>query len=79
MQAFLKDYKVLKTGNIKDLRERCMLLEKLIKQDLQRVISLTMNKLRHMCIELIVEEGNKDDMIKQVSSILLNNDISISD
>jgi len=42
-------------------------------------MSLTMNELRRMCAELSVEEGNKDDMIKRVSSVLLNNDISISD
>ena len=31
--VFFKDNKALQTGNIKDLRKRCMLLEKLIKKN----------------------------------------------
>ena len=56
-----------------------MLLEKLIKQDLQRVMSLTPNELRLMCVELSVQEGSKDNVIKGVSSVLLNEDIEIID
>ena len=74
-KQFLKDHKALQTGNVKYLRERCMLLEKLIKKDMHRVMSLTMNELRRACVELSVQEGNKDDMIKRVSSVLLNEEI----
>ena len=56
-----------------------MLLEKLIKKDMHRVMSLTMNELRRACVELSVQEGNKDDMIKRVSSVLLNEDIQVVD
>ena len=31
-KQFLKDHKALQTGNVKDLRERCVSLEKLIKK-----------------------------------------------
>ena len=32
-----------------------------------------------MCVELSVQEGSKEDMIKRVSSVLLNEDIEIVD
>ena len=56
-----------------------MFLEKLIKKYLHRVTSLTMNELRRVCIELSAQDGNKDEMIKQASSVLLNEDIRVVD
>ena len=73
-KLFLKDHKALKTGNIQILRQRCVLLQKLIEHDLQRVMSLAMNELRGMCVKLSVQQGNKDEMTRRVSSVLLNED-----
>ena len=38
------------------------------------VISLTSKELRHMCVQLSAQDGTKDEMIKRVSLVLLNED-----
>ena len=73
-KLFLKEHKALQSGNVQILRERCIFLDKLIRKDLQMVVSLTVKELRHMRAQLSVQDGTKDEMVKRVSLVLLKED-----
>ena len=72
-KSFLWLHKGLLTGNIKVLRQRCILLSKLIEHDLQNIISLSVSELRKMCNDLNIQAGTKDKMVERMFTILVNN------
>ena len=71
-KSFLRLHKGLLTGNIKVLRQRCILLSKLIEHDLQNIISLSVSELRKMCNDLKIQAGTKDELVERVFSVLVN-------
>ena len=72
-KSFLQLHKGLLTGNIKVLRQRCILLSKLIEHDLQNIISLSVSELWKMCNDLNIQAGTKDEMVERVFAVLVNN------
>ena len=75
-KAFLRSHKGLLTGNVKVLRDRCELLHKLIQKDMQHLISLSIAELRKICSDLKLQDGNKDKMVENIFSALVNEDQS---
>ena len=73
-KAFLQLYKGLLAGNTKVLRDRYSILSKLIKNNMQNLFSLSISELCKMCADLILQDGNKDEMVGNLFSELVNED-----
>ena len=56
------------------LQEQCVLINKLIRKDLQIIILLTVKELKYICAQLSVQEGTKDEIVKRLLLVLLNED-----
>ena len=75
-KAFLRSYKGLLTGNVKVLRDRYDVLSKLIQNNMQHLISLSIGELGKMCADLKLQDDNKDKMVENIFSALVNKDQS---
>ena len=73
-KSFLKLHKASQQGNKKELVDRCILLQFLIENSLEHMISLSKTELKSMLSALTLPFGegiSKDDMIRNVSDVLL--------
>ena len=75
-KAFVRSHKGLLIGNAKVFRDRCSMLSKLIENNMQHLIPLSVGELRKMCADLKLQDGNKDEMVGNIFSVLVNRDQS---
>ena len=52
------------------------MLSKLIENNMQHLIPLSVGELRKMCADLKLQDGNKDEMVGNIFSVLVNRDQS---
>ena len=82
-KSFLKLHKVVQEGNQAKLRNRCLLLKKLIHYGLENLITMTKSALRQMSSNLTLPfgaEASRYDLINNVSNVMIhNNDDTVED
>ena len=71
-KAFLKSYKAIQQGNVNVLRNRCYLLQKLISNNSQWIICLSMAELKQMSMRFSSPLGTKDEMVKNIYNIMVD-------
>ena len=75
----VKDFKVcfksngfVLSGNSHVLRNRCVLLHRLVENNMEHCMTLKMKELKEMCNSMSVDISSRDLMVKDVSDVLLN-------
>ena len=71
-KTFLKSYNAIQQGNVNVLRNRCYLLQKLISNNLQWIICLSMAELKQMSTRFSSPLGTKDEMVKNIYNIMVD-------
>ena len=71
-KIFLKSYKAIQQGNMNVLRNRCYLLQKMISNDLQWIMCLSIAELKQMSTRLLSPLGTKDNMVQNICNIMID-------
>ena len=71
-QTFLKSHDAVCNGSLDVLHKRCLLLKKLISNDMEYLMSVSKRDLGDLCASLNLPKGTKDEMIESVSNDMLD-------
>ena len=71
-QEFLKSHDAVCSGSLDVLHKRCLLLKKLILNDMEYLMSVSKRELCNLCASLNLPKGTKDEMIESVSHDMLD-------